>query len=112
MRRWQPRRWATRAARCRWRRRWLAAGTHFAKAGARAAINTSPEPVTNVTTSLGEDALFAGGLWMLLQEPLWFLVALGVFVVLAVALIVMLWRFLRRVFRPRLRPARPELPAP
>ena len=90
----------------------LAAGTHFAKAGARAAINTSPEPVTNVTTSLGEDALFAGGLWMLLQEPLWFLVALGVFVVLAGALIVMLWRFLRRVFRPRLRPARPEVPAP
>jgi len=29
-----------------------------------------------------------------------------------VALIVMLWRFLRRVFRPRLRPERPELPAP
>lgn len=90
----------------------LAAGAHFAKAGARAAINTSPEPVTNVTTSLGEDAMFAGGLWMLLQEPLWFLVALVVFVVLAVALIVMLWRFLRRVFRPRLRPAHPELPAP
>ena len=90
----------------------LAAGAHFAKAGARAAINTSPEPVTNVTTSLGEDAMFAGGLWMLLQEPLWFLVALVVFVVLAVALIVVLWRFLRRVFRPRLRPAHPELPAP
>ena len=56
--------------------------------------------------------MFAGGLWMLLQEPLWFLVALVVFVVLAVALIVVLWRFLRRVFRPRLRPAHPELPAP
>ena len=90
----------------------LAAGAHFAKAGARAAINTSPEPVSNVTTSLGEDAMFAGGLWMLLQEPLWFLVALVVFVVLAVALIVVLWRFLRRVFRPRLRTAHPELPAP
>ena len=90
----------------------ITAGTHFAKAGARAAINTSPEPVSNVTTSLGEDAMFAGGLWMLLQEPLWFLVALVVFVVLAVALIVVLWRFLRRVFRPRLRTAHPELPAP
>ena len=49
---------------------------------------------------------------MLLQEPMWFLVALVAFVVLAVALIVVLWRFLRRVFRPRLRPAHPELPAP
>ena len=28
------------------------------------------------------------------------------------ALIVVLWRFLRRVFRPRLRTAHPELPAP
>ena len=27
-------------------------------------------------------------------------------------LIVVLWRFLRRVFRPRLRPERPALPAP
>lgn len=83
----------------------LAAGTHFAKAGARAAINTSPEPVSNVATSFGEDALFAGGLWMLLYQPLWFLAALGVFVLLAVALIVLLWRFVLRLFRPRERTA-------
>lgn len=79
----------------------LAAGTHFAKAGARAAINTSPEPVTNVSASLGEDVLFAGGLWMLLHQPLWFLVALAAFLLLAGVLIVMLWRFIGRLFRPR-----------
>lgn len=78
----------------------LAAGTHFAKAGARAAINTSPEPVSNLGASFGEDALFVGGLWMLLHEPLWFLAALLVFVVLAAALIVVLWRFMKRIFRP------------
>lgn len=77
----------------------LAAGTHFAKAGARAAINTSPEPVSNVVTSFGEDVLFAGGMWMLLHQPLIFLGALAVFVVLAVLLIVVLWRFVRRLFR-------------
>lgn len=77
----------------------LAAGTHFAKAGARAAINTSPEPVSNVVTSFGEDVLFAGGMWMLLHQPLIFLGALAVFVVLAVLLIVVLWRFVRRIFR-------------
>ncbi|KON82429.2 DUF4126 domain-containing protein [Azoarcus sp. PA01] len=85
----------------------LAAGTHFAKAGARAAINTSPEPLSNVTTSLGEDAMFAGGLWMLLQHPLWFLVALVVFVLLAGVLIVLLWRFIGKLFRPRPRPGVP-----
>lgn len=85
----------------------LAAGTHFAKAGARAAINTSPEPLSNVTTSLGEDAMFAGGLWMLLSHPVWFVAALVVFVLLAGALIVLLWRFLARIFRFRRRPAGP-----
>ena len=79
----------------------LAAGTHFAKASARAAINTSPEPVSNVVTSLGEDALFAGGMWTLLHQPLLFLGALAVFCVLAVVMIVMLWRFVARIFRRR-----------
>ena len=83
----------------------LAAGTHMAKAGARAAINTSPEPVSNVVASLGEDALFAGGVWMLIHQPLLFLAALAVFCVVAVLLIVSLWRFVRRLFAPR--PARP-----
>lgn len=84
----------------------LAAGTHFAKAGARAAINTSPEPVSNVTTSLGEDALFAGGLWALLYHPVWFVAALVVFMLLAIALIVVLWRFVaRRLRRPKAGPA-------
>lgn len=82
----------------------LAAGTHFAKAGARMAINASPEPVTNVGTSLGEDVLFAGGLWMLLYQPLWFLVALALFLLLALALVLLLWRFIGRLFRLRVRP--------
>lgn len=79
----------------------LAAGTHLAKAGGRAAINTSPEPVSNVAASLGEDALFAGGMWTLIHQPLLFLAALAVFCVLAVLLIVVLWRFVRRLFAPR-----------
>lgn len=77
----------------------LAAGTHFAKAGARAAINTSPEPLSNLAASLGEDALFAGGLWLLFHHPLLFLCALAVFCVVAALLIVALWRVLRRLFR-------------
>lgn len=83
----------------------LAAGTHFAKAGARAAINTSPEPFSNVAASLGEDALFAGGMWTLLAHPLWFLGGLAVFLVLAGLVIATMWRFIRRVLRPRARAA-------
>ena len=48
----------------------LAAGSHFTKAGTRAVINTSPEPVSNWAASFGED-LFAGGLvYLALAYPL------------------------------------------
>ncbi|MDD3326900.1 MAG: DUF4126 domain-containing protein [Zoogloea sp.] len=82
----------------------LAAGTHLAKAGARAAINTSPEPVSNVATSLGEDMFFAGGMWALVHQPLLFLAGLAVFFIVALLLIWALWKFIKRVFR---RPPRP-----
>ena len=38
----------------------LAAGSHFSKAGTRAAANTSPEPFSNWILSLGEDAFVVG----------------------------------------------------
>ena len=77
----------------------LAAGTHLAKAGTRAAINTSPEPFTNVAASTAEDAMFAGGMWAMLNYPLLFLGGLVVFIVFAIILMVLLWRFVRGVFR-------------
>lgn len=77
----------------------LAAGTHFAKAGTRAAINTSPEPFTNVAASTAEDAMFAGGMWAMLNYPLLFLGGLAVFVILAVVLIWLMWRFVWRLFQ-------------
>ncbi len=40
----------------------LAAGTHLSKAGTRAVVNTSPEPFSNVGTSLAEDSMVIGGL--------------------------------------------------
>lgn len=82
----------------------LAAGTHLAKAGMRAAINTSPEPVSNVSASLGEDALTAVGLWTLFYHPLWFLGGLVLFMLLAGWLLVHFWRFVRSVLRRRDKP--------
>ena len=76
----------------------LAAGTHLVKTSTRAAINTSPEPFSNIAASSTEDAIFAGGMWAMLNHPLVFLGGLGVFFVFAVAVIFLLWRFVRRVF--------------
>jgi hypothetical protein len=57
--------------------------THTAKAATRLASNTSPEPVTNIGLSLGEDAAVLGGLTLLQFNPLLaliiFLIAIGVF---------------------------------
>ena len=58
----------------------LTAGTHVAKSGGRALINTSPEPFSNLTASLGEDALVASGLWAAIAHPVAFIVVLGLFV--------------------------------
>lgn len=58
----------------------LAAGTHVAKTGSRALINTSPEPFSNLTASLGEDAAVIGGLALALAHPIVFLCLLLVFV--------------------------------
>jgi hypothetical protein len=53
----------------------LAAGTHFTKAGARAIINASPEPFTNVAASFGEDVVVLTGLWLMFAHP-WLMLAL------------------------------------
>ncbi len=80
----------------------IAAGAHIAKAGSRAFINTSPEPVSNVAASFGEEALLGGGLWLAIVHPLVFLVALGVFLLAALWLARRLWRWLRRPSAGRL----------
>ena len=75
------------------------AGTSFAaKATSRAAINTSPEPFSNIGTSLAEDTLVPAGLWLAVAHPLIFIPLLGVVLVLSVWLIRTCWRFLKQLF--------------
>lgn len=78
----------------------LAAGSHLAKAGTRAVINTSPEPVSNVAASLGEEALLGGGLWLAFVHPLAFLAALATFMLATLWLLRRLWRWLRQANPP------------
>lgn len=71
--------------------------THGAKAGARAVVNTSPEPFSNVAVSLGEDVTTGGLLLLALSSPMAALVIAIVISVSAVVAIVLLWRLLRRI---------------
>jgi hypothetical protein len=75
----------------------LAGAAHLAKAGTRAAINTSPEPFTNWTASLAEDALVPFGLWLAVAHPLAFFVLLALFLAAAALLARLIWRGLRRL---------------
>ncbi|MBS0223417.1 MAG: DUF4126 domain-containing protein [Proteobacteria bacterium] len=65
----------------------LAAGTHIAKTGARALINTSPEPFSNITASLATDGLVFGGLMLAVLHPVAFLCVLAAFVAVLVWLL-------------------------
>ena len=76
----------------------LAATSHAAKATTRAAINTSPEPFSNVGASLVEDSLVPAGLWLALAHPFVFFAALALVLVISIWLIRLCWRFLRQLF--------------
>jgi hypothetical protein len=77
----------------------LAAGTHFGKAGTRAAVNTSPEPFSNIAVSLAEDTAVAGGLALAVANPWVFLALLLVFVILLVLLIRFLLKGLSAIIK-------------
>lgn len=74
----------------------LAATSHIAKAGTRALINTSPEPVSNAAASFGEETLLGAGLWLAFVHPLAFLCALAFFIVVTFWMLRRLWRWFTR----------------
>ena len=76
----------------------FAATAHAAKATTRAAINTSPEPFSNVGASLIEDGMVPVGLWLAVAHPLLFGVLFIAVLMLSVWLIRKSWRFLKSLF--------------
>jgi hypothetical protein len=79
----------------------LAAGTHFGKAGTRAVVNTSPEPFSNVATSLAEEGMLLGGLGLAMTSPWLFLGLLLVFIIAIVVLLGVFIRAIRKLMRRR-----------
>jgi Domain of unknown function (DUF4126) len=79
----------------------LAAGTHFGKAGTRAVVNTSPEPFSNVGTSLAEEGMLLGGLGLAMTSPWLFLALLVVFIIAVVVLLGVFIRAIRKLLRRR-----------
>jgi len=79
----------------------VALTSHLLKSGARAVMNTSPEPVSNWTASVTEDAAVVGGLALAFAHP-WIALVIVVAVSLFFALLV--WWAWRKLFRRAPRP--------
>ncbi|MEE9332111.1 MAG: DUF4126 domain-containing protein [Methylophilaceae bacterium] len=72
--------------------------THATKAGSRALINTSPEPVSNITTSFAEDGLFLTGGWLALMHPFVFIGFLLLIILVMIWMLPKVWRGVRSIF--------------
>jgi Domain of unknown function (DUF4126) len=76
----------------------LAAGTHFTKAGTRAAANTSPEPFSNWILSFTEDIFVIGLSALALKYP----IAAAIVVIIGVALMITFATWIVKAIRRRL----------
>lgn len=82
--------------------------THATKSSSRAIINSSPEPVSNVVTSLGEDGLFLTGGWLALMQPEIFIGLLIFAIMLMLWLLPKIWRGIRNLFSIK-KPSKPVI---
>jgi len=82
----------------------MALAGHSAKAGARATINMSPEPFSNIAVSTGEDVTTLGLLIAALANPVLAIIVFGLLLVGTILLLVAIVRLRRRaraLFAPK-----------
>ena len=78
---------------------------HAGKAGARALVNASPEPFSNVVVSTGEDIATAGLLGLAIANPIAAALIALILVILSIWLVLSARRLLKRILEPKRRPA-------
>jgi hypothetical protein len=71
---------------------------HGGKTAARAAVTPSPEPISNISLSLGEDALAIGLTWIATWKPYLAAAIAIVLIVVVLLLIRIVWRAVRVLF--------------
>ena len=75
----------------------LAAGSHLAKSGSRAVINTSPEPFSNWAASFTEELAVGTLLWLVFAYPIVALCILALLVAFTIWIIPKVWRMIRAI---------------
>ncbi len=75
----------------------VALDSHLTKATARAAINTSPEPLSNSVASVTEDVSVAGILYLVIRHPVISTIIILAFLVFSIWFLKTMFRFLKKV---------------
>jgi len=83
----------------------VAFAAHGGKTAARAAVTPSPEPLSNITLSLGEDIIAVGLTWLATRHPY----VAGTLAVIFVVIVLVMVRFVIRALRALFRGAEREL---
>ena len=78
-----------------------ALASHVVKAGNRLAINSSPEPFSNIVVSLGEDITVAGVITLAVFHPWIALTLASLFFLVGLTLMILLFSLVRRGWRRR-----------
>ena len=73
--------------------------SHLVKAGGRLAINSSPEPVSNVVASVTEDVAVLGVVWFAIENPQAAAAIAGVLLLLGLVMLFFVARLIRRGWR-------------
>jgi hypothetical protein len=73
--------------------------SHLVKAGGRLAINSSPEPASNIVASLTEDMAVLGVVWFALDHPEAAAAIAGVLLLLGLVMLFFVGRLIRRGWR-------------
>ena len=74
---------------------------HAGKAGARALVNASPEPFSNIVVSTGDDVMTGGLLALAIANPVAALLIAIILVLLSIWLVIEARRILRRIIEPK-----------
>ncbi len=76
----------------------LTMNTHIAKAAGRLAINTSPEPFSNIAASTIEQGLVIFLFWFFIRHPVLTAAVIVCLIFLTFLLVRLLWKFVKKLF--------------
>ncbi|MDT0201238.1 DUF4126 domain-containing protein [Nocardioides sp. AE5] len=87
-----------------------ALASHLVKTGGRMAINTSPEPASNIFASLVEDAAVIGVVWFAIEHPIAAACLAAAFLLIGMVVLAYVARLVRRFWQRRRQRRRAALP--